>query len=105
MNMTENAKAPRVTTEGLSENQNQINAGGIEKRFDGFDNTENPQKIQCQKCNPSFSESCGATEFCAKCQLTTSERKIYFWKTFGGIAKSSNLMLGAFTAIGQNRRR
>ena len=67
MNITENAKAPRVTTEGLSKNQNFINAGGISKGFDVSDYAENHDNSQCQICCPPVQISRGAAKLCADC--------------------------------------
>ncbi len=50
--MKKNKKAQRVTTEGLSRNQNFIIAGGKSKGFDGFNYAENTLKMQvvCDEC-------------------------------------------------------
>jgi hypothetical protein len=82
MNIAENAKAPRVTTEGLSENQNQINAGGIEKSFDVFHDTETAAKLQCLKCNPPLVKPHGAPKLCPSCQIETDQTTEMFFNNF-----------------------
>ncbi len=67
MNMTENAKAQRVRTEGLSGNQNQINAGGISKRFDVFNYRKNASPSQCQRCGSDYMKF-AVNNFCQDCQ-------------------------------------
>ncbi len=82
MNVTENAKAQRVTTEGLSRNQNQINAGGIEKHFDVFNYAENGNEKQCLKCNPPLHKLNGAIKLCANCEAERQETATAFFENF-----------------------
>ncbi len=72
MNSIENAKAPRVTTEGLSVNQNQISfAGGKGKRFDVFNYKQFArfgQSIKCRKCQSDYMKFSSIDGYCQDCQ-------------------------------------
>jgi len=80
--MNKNKKAQRVTTEGLSRNQNQINAGGIEKHFDVFNYAENGNEKQCQKCNPPLHKPSGAMKFCQNCEAEAEQTAQTFFSNF-----------------------
>ncbi len=82
MNVTENAKAQRVTTEGLSKNQNFNNAGCIAKLFDVFDSTENGNEKQCYKCSPPLSEPRGKAKLCPNCEAEAKQTATAFFDNF-----------------------
>ncbi len=82
MNITTNAKAQRVTTEGLSKNQNFNNAGGIAKGFDVFNYAENGGEKQCQKCNPPLHKLNGAIKLCANCESEQKQTVTTFFNNF-----------------------
>jgi hypothetical protein len=71
MNLSESAKAlASVERKRLSKNQNQIHAGGIEKRFDVFHYRQFHrfgQSIECRKCGSDYMRfSVGG--YCQDCQ-------------------------------------
>ncbi len=69
MNLSESAKAQRVATEGLSKNQNQIHAGGIEKRFDVFHYRQFDRfgQSKCRKCGSDYMRF-SVDGYCQNCQ-------------------------------------
>jgi hypothetical protein len=66
MNTVRNAKAQRVRTEGLSENQNFI-VGGKPKGFDVLNYRKNASLGQCQRCGSDYMKF-SVKGFCQDCQ-------------------------------------
>ena len=68
--ISKNGKAPRLQTKGLFENQNQINAGGINKRFDVSNLSRFArfgQSIKCRKCSSDYMKF-AVDGYCQDCQ-------------------------------------
>ena len=58
--------------DGIESNLN-FTFGGKYQGFDVFDNTEKPEKIQCDKCNPPTVKSKGKVQLCAECRSEQNE--------------------------------
>ncbi len=67
--------------EGIESKLN-LTLDGKFKGFDVFDSIENPQKIQCQKCNPTISKPHNPAKLCENCEAEQEQTATTFFDNF-----------------------